>query len=74
MFRCCLSKSCKPKVEHPVKDSGTSSETLVDVAAVEGYFALDESTLQVPTMETTHRYSYRFCGFAKLEVGDEPSP
>lgn len=70
MFRCCLSKSCKPKVEHPVKDSGTSSETLVDVAAVEGYFALDESTSQVP--ERTHRH--RFCGFAKLEVGDEPSP
>lgn len=51
MFRYCLSKSCKLKVDHPVKDSGTSTETLVDVAAVEGYFTLDQSTPQVSTMD-----------------------
>lgn len=72
MFRYCLSRSCTRKVDHPVKGSGTSSETLVDVAAVEGYSTLDQSTSQVPSIETTHGHG--FCDFAKVEVGDETSP
>ena len=67
MFRYCLSRSCKQKVDHPVKGSGTSGETLVDVAAVEGYSALEQLTPQMPSMETTHGHG--FCGFAVFEVG-----
>jgi hypothetical protein len=71
MFRYCLSRSCKQKVDHPVKGSGTSGETLVDVAAVKGYSTLDQSTPQVPSMETTHGHS--FYGLEKLEVGMKPA-
>lgn len=71
MFRYCLSESGKPKVEHPVKDSRTFSETLVDVAPVEGY--------SLPTSPQLNcRASKQHIAMVPLNlqlfVGNEPSP
>jgi hypothetical protein len=71
MTRQCLSKSRKRKVEHPVKDSGTMSETLVDVAAVEGYSNLDQSTYKCRGWKR-HIWSV-FRIFLKLRMENEPS-
>jgi hypothetical protein len=70
MARHCLSKSYKRKVEHPVRARGTS-ETLADVAAVEGYSTLDQSIYKCRECERHMRSVFR--RLLKLRTEFEPS-
>jgi len=71
MFRYCLSETGKPKVEHPVKDSGTSSETLVDVVPVEGYSL---PTNRQHNCRASKQHIAMVPVVLQLVVGNEPSP